>query len=181
MSVATDEDGSWAGTGGMDQTVDGWSLKDWDHGPFGAELLIQADGKLVVNAVDVGGPAWEMGLKKGDEIVLTVKTVGQKHYPLLITPGKYSAGEFQAAEGSVKRALDALSDPEPGLEYYLAWKRPGQTTPLEGPSSIRRRPLWRFFPAFDANGRLDQWMAWIWRGGHYATSTSGDELVGWQM
>jgi WD40 repeat protein len=181
MSIATDADGTWAITCGMDQTVAGWSLKDWDHGPFGAALQINADGKLVVTAVDVGGPAWEMGLKKADEIVLAVKTVGKKHHHLLLTPGKYQAGEFTTAEGSTAKALAALSDPEPGLEYYLGWKRPGQATPMEGLSSVRRRPLWRFFPAFDANGRLDQWMAWIWRGGHYATSTSGDELVGWQM
>jgi uncharacterized caspase-like protein/WD40 repeat protein len=181
MSVATDADGTWAVTCGMDQTVAGWSLKEWDHGTFGAELQINPAGKLVVTAVDVGGPAWEMGLKKGDEIVMTVRTRGQKHERLFITTGKYRVGEFSAPEGKVKDALDALSAVEPGVEYYLAWTRPGQAKPMENPTTVRTRPLWRFFPSFDSNGRLDQWAAWIWRGGYYASSTTGDELVGWQM
>src|SRR5262249_40837065 len=44
-----------------------------------------------------------------------------------------------------------------------------------------RRPLWRFFPGFDANDRFEHWVAWIWKTGHYATSTNGDFLVGWQL
>ena len=50
-----------------------------------------------------------------------------------------------------------------------------------GLSTVRQRPLWRFFPAYDANSRWTEWVGWTWRGSKYATSPGGDWLVGFQL
>jgi WD40 repeat protein len=176
-SIAADADGTWVVTCGADQTVAGWSLADWPSGPFGAKFTVE-DGKLMVTAVDVGGPAWEMGLSKGSEIVLAVR--GRKEM-LFGRAGKYQATTLTGNVGTPTAAREALNAPTSGIEYYLAWKADGKGEVIEGLSTVRRRPLWRFFPAFDANDRVEHWVAWMWKGGHYATSTSGDFLVGWQL
>jgi WD40 repeat protein len=176
-SIATDADGAWCVTGGADQTIAGWSLADWPSGPFGAALEIK-EGRLFVTAVDLGGPAWEMGLSKGDEIVLAVR--GGKEI-LYGRAGRYQATTLTADTGNAAAAMKALLEPIPGREYYLGWKRAGSVEVLEGLSTLRRRPLWRMFPGFESNERFEHWVAWMWKGGHYATSTSGDFLVGWQL
>jgi WD40 repeat protein len=184
MSIATDADGTWCVTCGMDQTIGVWNLKDWPHGPFGAELAVNGD-KLVVKELDEGGPAWEMGLLKGDDVVFLVQGGGEPGYALPGTYGHNLPPEkkkvIEKTVGTPQVALDVLKDPTSGVEYYLAWKRPGQAGVMEGLTTVRRRPVWRFFPAFDAKGEFDNWVAWMWKTGHYATSTNGDFLVGWQL
>ena len=178
-SVAASEDGTWCVTAGADQTVAGWTLASKDMGHFGAQIALNAAGKPVVVAVETGGPAWEMGLRQNDEIVLTVNTIGRDSNILYAQRGKYKPRTFENDEGSPKDAMDALKAPNVGTEYYLAWKRGADV--MENLSTLRRRPLWRFFPSFDEKDQVDQWVAWIWKGGHYAASSSGDYLVGWQL
>jgi WD40 repeat protein len=177
MSIATDADGTWFVTGSVDQTIAGWSLADWPSGPFGAKFE-KVDGRLMVLGVDLGGPAWEMGLSKGDEILLVARA--DKDI-LFGRAGKYQATTLDVDLGSADAALAALSEPTAGIEHYLGWKRGPRGDVIEGLTTLRRRPLWRFFPAFDSNERFDHWVCWMWKGGHYATSTSGDYLVGWQL
>ena len=74
-----------------------------------------------------------------------------------------------------------LDKPTPGVEHYLAYRRPGQAGHVENPTTVRKRPLWRFLPAFDEQNKFAHWVAWIWKTGHYATSTNGDFLIGWQI
>jgi WD40 repeat protein len=179
-SIAASAEGTWFVTCGMDQTIAGWSLADWPNGTLGATFALQA-GKLIVTEVDVGAPGWEMGLSAGDEIVLSARTEGKKSELLFGLAGKYKAITLPADTGTPKAALDALSNVTSGLEYYLGWKKGGKGEVIEGLSTVRRRPLWRFFPAFDANERFEHWVAWVWKTGHYATSTNGDYLVGWQL
>jgi WD40 repeat protein len=180
MSIAADADGKWFVTCGMDQTVAGWSLADWPSGTFGATFAIE-NGRLITTAVDLAGPAWEMGLSKGDEIVLAVRTQGGRSDILYGMAGTYKATTLAADNGTPKAALDGLSKPIVGLEYYLGWKKGGRGTVIENLSTLRRRPLWKFFPAFDENNQFEHWVAWIWRTRHYATSALGDFLVGWQL
>jgi WD40 repeat protein len=177
-SIAADASGTWCVTAGADQMLTGWSLAPLDTGAFGAKLQVNG-GKLIVAGVESGGPAWEMGLRRNDEIVLAAHTKGKTSTILYALRGKYSARTIDEDVGKRETALDALRQPELGTEYYLGWKR-GEDV-LENLSTVRRRPLWRFFPAFDENNQVDQWVAWIWKGGHYAASSSGDYLVGWQL
>jgi len=182
-SIAVDAKNSWVVTSGLDQTLAGWSVDPWPNGRLGAALRIDG-GKLMVETVDVGGPAWEMGLSKGDEIIFLVK--GGQRPAVYALPGEYGEGKKEKEKitelvGSAEAALAALSKPTPGIEHYMAWRKPNSKRHVEGLSTIRQRPLWKFFPSFDSNNRFDQWVAWMWKTGHYATSTHGDRLVGWQL
>jgi WD40 repeat protein len=182
-SIAVDAKNSWVVTGGLDQTIAGWSVDPWPNGRFGAALQ-KVEGKLLVESVDIGGPAWEMGLSKGDEIILLIK--GGITPAVYALPGKYGDNMKKKYEpnepvGSVDDALAALTRPTPGIEHYMAWRKPNTKRHTEGLSTVRQRPLWKFFPSFDANNHFDQWVAWMWKTGHYATSTHGDRLVGWQL
>ena len=43
-------------------------------------------------------------------------------------------------------------------------------------TTVRQRPLWRFFATSD-----DEWVLWRWRDFFYDTSTRGDSYIGWQV
>jgi WD40 repeat protein len=178
-SIAADPDQRVLITSSIDQTIAGWSMNPFPSGPFGTEFVVEG-GKLKAKNIDVGSHAWEMGILGGDEILLVVRTEKGKSQVIYAVAGKY-AGKDLPNQGTPIEAVQALQKPTPGIEYYLAWKRPKGETQSEGLTSVRRRPLWKFFPGFDENNRFAHWVAWIWRGSQYATSTSGDFLVGWQL
>ena len=67
-SIATDEDGTWAITASVTLTLAGWSLADWPNGGLGPSSASRRQ-RTPVDEVDLGGPAWEMGLE-GDEIIM---------------------------------------------------------------------------------------------------------------
>jgi len=37
------------------------------------------------------------------------------------------------------------------------------------------------YPAFDANGKIKDWLLWMWHGSFYDTSTHGDRWLGWHV
>lgn len=160
-SLAPSEDGSWLVSAGNDQTLAAWSLKDWpSHPALGAAF----DNTLLVRAVDIGSPAWEAGLIAGDRVhVLAV--AGKLVYD--------RARNF----GTLEAAVRAVRDPEPGKELYFEWKRPGVAGVMKQLTTVRQRPLWRFFPTADQR----DWVLWMWQGSYYDTSTNGDYLIGWHM
>ena len=175
-SLAVSADGSWILTGGRDETIAGWSLKPWASGRFGAALAVRGR-ELLVEKVDLGGPAWEMGLRENDRITDVGFTAGGKAVSLLMRDGEPTLATPQMIEN----AVSALRRATPGVEYGFYWKRPGETQRRQGLTTMRLRPLWRFFPAHDADGRWTEWVAWTWRGSRYATSPGGDWLVGFQL
>ena len=161
-SIAPAEDGSWLVTASEDQTISAWSLADWpSHSHFGATFAI-GNGMVVVKQVDLGSPAWEMGLVEGDEIFK------------LAVRGEdlFEAGQF----GTAEQAQAALKSPEPGIELVAFAKREGRDKPFRAVGSVRTRPLWRFFPGLNR-----EWVLWMWQASFYITSTSGDSKVGWLM
>src|SRR5262249_47989247 len=102
-------------TAGRDQTIAGWSLEDWpSHPTFGARI-VPASGELVVNSVDPGSPAWEMGLMPGDKIIHV--TVGDVANPASVVYDKTAKSGQKAYDG----ALEALRDPKPGEQLVLKW------------------------------------------------------------
>jgi WD40 repeat protein len=177
MSVAPSIDQTWFVTCGADQTVAGWRLEDWKYHPqLGASIEVE-NNKLLVKKIDVGGPAWEMGLIEGDEIVLMA--VADKS-PAFNRSGKFG-GRYGPATGSAQECSQCLSKLEPGQYLHLGWKRGGKNNLQEGDTSVRIRPLWRFFPAFNDAGVLTDWVVWMWKTSCYMTSTNGDFLVGWHV
>lgn len=180
-SIATDAAGTWAITTSVDMTIAGWSLADWPSGGIGAKLEVGPSDKLLVTDTDTGGPAYEMGLSKGDEITLVSQKMAWP--PQFGLPGPYLGGKrrLETVAGTPAAGKNLLDNPTPGVEHYVAWKRAGVDLPQENMTTFRRRPLWRFLPAFDEQNRFDNWVVWVWKTGHYATSTNGDFLLAWQL
>lgn len=162
-SLAPSADGSWLVSASNDQTIAAWGLKDW---PSQAALGASFDENLLVKSVDVGSPAWEAGLIVGDRIEL-LAVAGQRP-PVLDAAHKI---------GSRAAALAALSNPEPGKELYFEFRRPGVAERMKQLTTVRQRPLWKFFPSADQR----DWVLVMWQGSYYDTSTNGDYLIGWHL
>ncbi|HEV3439912.1 MAG TPA: caspase family protein, partial [Gemmata sp.] len=171
-SVVADNLGTWFVTASSDQTVAGWSLKDWNAQPaLGAAFEVK-EGKLVVARVDVGSPAYEAGLTKGDAIDLLVID-GRRFFDL--RPGEKQLGTAEAA-------VEALKHPQSGIELVFGWVSPGQVGRRATPTRLKQRPLWKWFPAFDDHNRLTDSVVWMWYGSYYYTaSVHGDRMIGWNM
>jgi WD40 repeat protein len=167
MGLAVSKDQKRLVTVSRDETVAGWTLEGWKSEPELGATFSEIDGRLFVTAVDGGSPAWEVGLSKGDEVVLLVT---DRKTPLLNRSGKYGK-----QGGDAKAAARALQRPVPGGELYFGWKRGGKGPVLEQQTTLPQRPLWRFFPT-----RAGEWVLWRWRDFYYDTSTNGDFLIGWQ-
>jgi WD40 repeat protein len=158
MALAVAADGEWAVTASTDQTIAAWSLEAF---PTGSELGVRfaARGdRLRVEEVDAGSPGWESGLVKGDEVT------AYRAYPAPV-------------KGAPRDWLAQLKAPEPGKSHYFELVRDGK--PLKLLSTVRRRPLWRLFPA--KRGEREEWVLWMWRHCFYDTSTNGDSFVGWSV
>lgn len=155
-------DGTWLVSASRDQTVSGWSLADWPSGNgIGATFRARGD-RVQVTQVDVGSPAWEMGLIAGDEI--TFLAVGAREF---FGPG---------LTASADEAKETLERAAPGEEIFVHVNRAGRPQPFRTLSTMRQRPLWRFLP-----GPNREWVLWSWHGGFYDTSTNGDTLAGWVL
>ena len=84
-------------------------------------------------------------------------------------------GDPNPLKGGPKAWWAQLRNPEPGVEHGFKIKRDGKRqTPLA--TSVRQRPLWRFFPT-----PAGEWILWMWQGSYYDTSTKGDSYLGWHV
>jgi WD40 repeat protein len=165
-AMVVSADGKRLITGSRDQTIAGWSLEDWhSHPQLGANLFLK-DGKLWVGAVDQGSPGWELGLSTDDEVVLLVR-----ERKIIYN----RSGKFGPDTGSAALALETLQKPTAGEELYFGWKRPGDIRLREQLTTLRERPIWRFFPTKDG-----EWVLWRYLDFLYDTSTRGDAFIGWQ-
>lgn len=140
---------------GRDQTVSCFSLAAWEHQPELGARFVTVNGKLFVDRVADGSPAWEAGLDRGDEVAL-LKVAGK---------------EVSRADWAAR-----LATPEPNRELFLHVRRRGLDGEQKVLTSVRRRPLWKFFPAADG-----EWVLWRWRDYFYDSSANGDAAVGWQV
>lgn len=175
MSLAVSKDGKHMVTGSRDQTIAGWSLDDWpSHPQLGAQFFVK-EGRLLVGKVDNGSPVWEAGLSTGDEIVLLV-VAGRNIVYNNRSGKKNNAGNEYPQAGTAEKALEALQKPEAGLQLYFGWRRPGKAALVENLTTLRERPIWRFFPT-----REREWVLWRWQDFYYDTSTRGDSYVGWHV
>jgi hypothetical protein len=121
--------------------------------------------------VDGGSPAWEAGLIK-DAVI-----------DLLAVDGSlvYDRRAKRPAVGEPQAVLAALKSPASGVELFFGVHPPGQKL-FSTLTTVRQRPLWKWFPAFDDRGRMNDWVMWTWHGSYYHTRTAhGDRLVGWHV
>jgi WD40 repeat protein/uncharacterized caspase-like protein len=171
-SIVADKQGAWFVTASNDQTVAGWSLVDWpSQSALGASLEVKA-GQLLVNRVDVGSPAYEAGLTSGDRI------------DLLAIDGRrfFDRREGKEPLATAEAAVEALKRPHSGVELVFGWFSPGQPGHRVTPTTLKQRPLWKWFPAFDERNQLTDSVVWMWHGSYYYTgSAHGDRMIGWHM
>lgn len=171
-SVVANKQGTWFVTASSDQTVAGWSLTDWTAQPaLGAAFEVK-EGQLVVTRVDVGSPAYEAGLTKGDLIDLLA--IDRRVI--------YDRRGGKTAVGTAEATVEALRHPQSGIELVFGWVSPGQVGHRVTPSRLKQRPLWKWFPAFDEHNKLTDSVVWMWYGSYYYTaSIHGDRMIGWHM
>ncbi|HEX4606952.1 MAG TPA: hypothetical protein VH092_01980, partial [Urbifossiella sp.] len=171
LSLVAAADGAWFVTGGADHTVAAWSLTDWPaQRTLGATFAVRGEAPEVT-AVDTGSPAWEAGLRTGDRLDLFA--AGGR----LVFDRR--AGKKEA--GTPEAVVAATSNPISGTELYFGLTRPGQAR-RETLSSVRQRPLWKWFGGYHDSGRLTDWVVWSWHGSYYHTASAhGDRLVGWHV
>jgi len=172
LSVVAAKDGTWFITGGADQTVAAYSLKDWDAQPHLGASFHAVEGKLAVKEVRDGSPAYEAGLKAND--VIERLNVAAK--PL------YDRRADGPKRGELSDALEALASPRSGIELYFGLQNPKTGERRETLTTVRQRPLWKWFAGFDDKDKLREWIIWMWQGSYYFTNTAhGDRLVGWHV
>lgn len=176
VSIGPAKDGTWFVTAGTDQTIAAWSSDTVPNNQlFGARMLVE-DGQLMVTDVAPRSPAYEMGLVKGDQIVFMA--VGRK--VLFNHSGVYDK-KYGPKTGDPAKCRDYLQNPTPGVFAHLGIHRPGQAKMIEIVTSMPRRPIWRFFPAFDEKDVWRDYLAWLWWKPYYLSSINGDSLTGWSM
>ena len=171
-SVVAAADGRWFVTGGADHTVAAYSLEDWDFQPIlGAAAEVQGN-HAVITDLDLGSPAWEAGLSKG-AVIEYLAVNGRRVFDRRPT---YSP------VGMPADVVAALKNAESRKELYFGIAPTPQLDRWETGTTVRQRPLWKWFPAFDADGAMTDWVIWMWKGSYYYTdSTHGDRLVGWHV
>src|SRR5205807_322563 len=77
-------------------------------------------------------------------------------------------------------AIKALEAPQPYQTLLFVWSREGKEMP-SGLTTVRQRPLWRFFPIFQNDQPVD-WVAWRWRDFFFDRgSPKAANSVGWQV
>jgi WD40 repeat protein len=172
LSLAVAKDGTWFVTGGADNTVAAWSLTDWpSQAGLGAKFEARRD-RVEVTAVDTGSPAYEAGLRVGDVLELLAVN-GERVFDRRSGKQPY---------GTPGKAADALLNPQPGIELFFGWVPAGGGPLRQSLTTVRQRPVWKWFPAFDDRGRMTDWVIWMWQGSYYHTkSAHGDRLVGWHV
>lgn len=171
-SVVAAADQTWFVTSGADHTVAAYSLEEWKGQPgLGAAFEVR-NGFPVVTSVHVGSPAWETGLTEGHVI----------EYLAVNGASKFDRRPMHSPVGLPGDALTALKNPEPGKELYFGVAPSKTLDRWENGTTVRQRPLWKWFPGFDDDGAMTNWIIWMWKGSYYRTdSAEGDRMVGWHV
>jgi hypothetical protein len=141
------------------------------HGGEVTSVVEENAGQLIVAKVDVGSPAYEAGLTKGDTIKLLA--INGKRF--------YDRRDGQTPLGTVEATVEALQRPQSGVELFFGWIS-AQGDYRGTNTRLKQRPLWKWFPAFDDQNRMTDSIIWMWFGSYYYTaSVHGDRMLGWHL
>jgi WD40 repeat protein len=191
-AVAPSADGTLLLTASRDQTIACWSLEHWPGQRELGASFVPERGQVVVRDVTPGSPAWELGLTDGDEVVMVVSRdrYGRTNFvydpekkgiydPKYRGPNRYWFPMPQAPRFiDAKTLRENLANAEPLRQYIFLWRHDGKVS--KQLTTVRQRPLWRFFPTRAEEG--GDWIIWRWRDFFYdTTSPRADRLVGWQV
>jgi WD40 repeat protein len=186
VAIGASANGKMLLSASRDMTICAWSLVDWPapaQRELGARIQPDARDRLAVTQLRSGSPAWEAGLRNGDQVVVVIM---DDQIPVFYNPGKRDLkdknGRYgfkipdNAKEVVVEEIAERLRNPRPSREIILIWERDGVEMPPRK-TTVRQRPLWRFFPM-----RNDEWLAWRWRDCFYdKSSPQTDEFAGWHV
>lgn len=188
MSLAASPKGTLLFTCGRDQTIACWSLVDWpEQAELGASFGEQG-GAILVRKVDLGSPAWEAGLTDGDEIVLLASIDPDGRSGFVYDPENQGLERHQLRMPRPRlvgreQAVKLLARAEPARQYIFVKRHKdaaGKVEEQKHLTTVRQRPLWRFFPTRVEEG--NHWIVWRWRDFFYdTTAPDADRLIGWQV
>jgi WD40 repeat protein len=183
MAVAPSANGKLLVTAGRDQTIACWSLEDWPTKSEMGASFTASGGKLAVRKVDPGSPAWEAGLTDGDEVVMVVSIDRDRRGGFLYDPEKQGPARYgfrlpNPRPVTTEQVAALLANAEPAREYLFVTRQGGRTE--KHLTTVRQRPLWRFFPTRKEAG--SNWVLWRWRDYYYDTNAAEpDRLLGWMV
>jgi WD40 repeat protein len=163
-ALAVSSDGQWMVSASFDQTITAWSLASFPKQRELGARFVTAGGKVFVDrdGVDAYSPAYEAGLLPGDEVVFLAADRKEVFDPR----GRRKRGLTDPAP-----CLRVLGAPAPARELYFRLLRKGRE--IETLTTVRQRPLWRFFASQDG-----EWVLWMWHAPYYQCSDNGDRLLG---
>lgn len=165
-SIAPSADGRLLLSASRDQTIACWTA-DPGANSFGADYRTGL-GRIFVDKVRPGSPAWEAGMARGDEIIVFAYGGGE-----FVWDPERKTGRPNAT-ADVDACIKVMNAAAPNKEMYFLIQREGRTQELN--SSLRQRPLWCFFPT-----RTNEWVLWRFFDYIYDASPGGDAYVGWQI
>lgn len=159
-AMAPSADGRWLASCSADMTVALWPLAGCDVAPsLGAGLVVDPQGRAVVQAVAPRSAAARLGLKAGDAIVGARRT------------GKPGAIDVARLDAEVAAIPPDLTD-----QLALQVVRAGEAQPQVLATSRADVPALSLFAAPDR-----EWVVWMPEG-FYETSIAGDRrLIGWHV
>ncbi len=171
-------------TASRDQTICFWSLDGWpSHPELGAAFKLD-DGKLLIDTVDPGGPAWETGLEVGDQIVGVYFTQAKDHFVYSLDDRDLKAkhGIQVAADakvGTVQEAAGRLKDAVvPNQEIQFVLNRRGVAVHTR--MTTIQRPVVRLVPLRPEYS--DAFLVYRWRDYVYhAKGEEADRIAGWHV
>jgi WD40 repeat protein len=158
-AIAPTHDGDGLVTCGRDGVIAIWNLADFPSQSLMGASFEQMNGKIVVKAVDLGSPAHEAGLSRGDEVLA------------------FKRGDSTEAVPKEKW-LDYFRNPIPNLE--MLWflnpvnRPPGDTRQYAAKSLLLHRPAARFLPMTNR-----EWVLYTYRQCYYDCSANGDRYIQW--
>ncbi len=171
-ALAVAPNGQWLVSASVDQTIAAWSLAPFPRQRELGARFVQKGDKVILapDGIDRFSPAWEAGFEPGDEVVfLAVGRRGGRHDVVHNPRGRYNRG----ASADPARCLAELRNPTPARELFVEVLRRGEPLPLQKKTTVRQRPLWRFFASRDG-----EWLMWAWHAPYYDCSENADRLLG---
>ena len=145
---------------------------------------LESDGLVVRQPSDANARRLGLSLTpRGRDAYAQLNAASAQEIEALLAPlSAAERDELVGAMARIRRLLGdvpegrtfVLRDPVPGLDHHFRVKRDSRLVDMQ--TTVRQRPLWRFFPMRDG-----EWVLWMWRNPFYDTSTRGDFAIGWHV